>query len=312
MPTHSPLVGLVPAVFTPLTAQGELNLTVIESYAEFLVRDGVSGVFVGGTTGEFTSLTLDERLALAARWAAVVKGTSLRMVAHVGAHCLADAKRLATEAQNWGVAAIAALAPTYLKPKSLEALILWCREVAMAAPEVAFYFYDIPSLTGVAFPMAEFLEQAASTIPNLVGIKYTNADLMMLQRMLRVEGGRFDILYGMDEQLLAAAVLGVRGAVGSGYNFAAPIYNRLLAAVEHNDYAQARHEQYQGVELVATLSKYGYLAAAKELMRLRGLDLGTVRLPLMPLSAAEKAAFEQEISQLGFFEKIGAAGTLQG
>jgi N-acetylneuraminate lyase len=308
MRIHQPLTGLVSAVLTPFTPQGELHLTVIESYAELLARDGVTGVFVGGTTGEFPSLTFEERLALAARWAAVVKGSPLRMVAHVGANCLADAQQLAAQAQTLRVDAIAAVAPNYFKPKSLQSLILWCSELARAAPETPFYFYDIPVLTGVAFPMAEFLEQASSRIPNLVGIKYTNPDLMTLQRMLRVENGRFDILYGIDEQLLAAAVLGVRGAVGSGYNFAAPLYNRLLAAVQANDYARARNEQYRGVELVAILSKYGYLAAAKELMRLRGVDLGSVRLPHGPLTGSEREEFQRDIANMGFFEIVSASG----
>src|SRR5438874_12667655 len=117
---HTPFVGLVPAVLTPFDAAGELNLAVVEKHAALLARDHVAGVFVGGTTGEFSSLTFEERLALAARWAALVKGTPLRLVVHVGANCLADAKQLAAHAQALGAAAIAAVAPSYFKPKSLD------------------------------------------------------------------------------------------------------------------------------------------------------------------------------------------------
>lgn len=308
MRPHTPFVGLVPAVLTPFNAKGELNLAAVESHAALLARDGVAGVFVGGTTGEFSSLTFEERLALAARWAAVVKGTKLRLVAHVGANCLAEAKQLAAHAQTLGADAIAAVAPSYFKPKSLDVLIAWCADLASAAPETPFYFYDIPSMTGVAFPMADFLEQAPTRVPTLAGIKFTNPDLMTFQRLIRADGGRFDVLFGMDEQLLAAVVLGARGAVGSGYNFAGPLYNRLLAAASANDFATARKEQYRGVELVTVLMKYGYLAAAKELMRLRGVELGPVRLPHISLTPEQATAFRGELATTGLLDTIGVSG----
>src|SRR5262245_39187167 len=140
MRSHTPFVGLLPAVLTPFNADGELNLSACESHAALLARDKVAGVFVGGTTGEFSSLTFEDRLALASRWAALVKGTALRLVVHVGANCLADAKHLAAHAQTLGAAAIATVAPNYVKPKSLDVLIQWCAELAGAAPEIPFYF----------------------------------------------------------------------------------------------------------------------------------------------------------------------------
>lgn len=306
MRAHTPFVGLVPAVLTPFNASGELNLAAVEPHAELLVRDGVAGVFVGGTTGEFSSLTFEERLALAARWAAVLKGTKVRFVAHVGANCLADAKQLAAHAQTLGADAISAVAPSYVKPKSLDVLIAWCRELAGAAPETPFYFYDIPHQTGVALPMPEFLEQAPERVRTLAGLKFTNLDLMTLQRLFRVDGRRFDVLYGFDEQLLAAAVLGARGAVGTSYNFAAPLYNRLLAAVNENQFSVARAEQYRGVELISLLIKHGFLAGAKEIMRLRGVDLGSVRLPHVAFTAEQAAAFRRELTTTGLFDAIDA------
>ena len=306
MRQHTPFVGLLPAVLTPFDSSGELNLAAVEPHAMLLARDGAAGVFVGGTTGEFSSLTFEERLSLAARWSALVKGTALRLVVHVGANCLADAKHLAAHAQTLGAAAIATVAPNYVKPKSLDVLIQWCAELAAAAPETPFYFYDIPVMTGVAFPMVDFLEQAAARIPTLAGLKFTNLDLMTFQRLLRVDGGRFDVLFGFDEQLLAAVVLGAKGAVGSSYNFASPLYNRLLAAANANDFATARAVQYRGAELIVLMQKYGFLATAKELMRLRGVDLGSVRLPNVSMTADQTAAFRRELAATGLLDTIGA------
>ncbi|MBY0460714.1 MAG: dihydrodipicolinate synthase family protein, partial [Gemmataceae bacterium] len=136
-------------------------------------------------------------------------------------------------------------------------------------------------------------------VPTLRGVKFSNPDLLTLQRLVRAGGGRFDVLFGIDEQLLAALVLGVRGAVGSGYNFAAPLYNRLLTAASANDFAAAREHQFRGAELVVLMMRYGYLAAAKELMRMRGVELGSVRLPNVPLTPEQAATFRREI-EAGF------------
>jgi N-acetylneuraminate lyase len=300
MPPAPRLTGLVPAVLTPFDSAGELNLAAVEKQAALLLGDGVTAVFVGGTTGESSSLTFEERLALAARWAAVAKGTPLRVVVHVGTNCLPDARQLATHAESVGAAAVAAVAPSYFKPRALDVLLAWCEQLAAAAPSTPFYFYDIPSMTGVSFPMPEFLDRAADRIPTLAGLKFTNPDLMTFQRLLRVRGGRFDVLWGTDEYLLAALVLGGQGAVGSTYNFAAPLYHRMIAALKAGDLAAAREEQYRSVQLVGLLAGYGFLAAAKEVMRVRGVDLGPVRLPNPNLTAEQPAELRRELDKLGF------------
>ena len=245
-----PLHGLVAATHTPFHADGSLNLGAVEAQAAHLLRNGVTRVFIGGSTGESSSLSLDERLALGQRWSEVARGSALRIVTHVGSNCLADARALAAQAQQLGAVAISALASSYFKPRSLDVLVACCAEIAAAAPDTPFYFYDIPALTGVTFSMPEFLEKAPACIPTLAGIKFTNPDLMAYQFVLRAAGGAWDVPFGVDEHMLGALAMGARGAVGSGFNFAAPIYHRMLAAFERGDLAAAREEQFRGVRLI--------------------------------------------------------------
>jgi N-acetylneuraminate lyase len=80
---------------------------------------------------------------------AVTKGTAMRVVVHVGSNCLADAKALAEQAEELGAVAIAALTPMYFKPKNVEVLVETMKQIAAAAPETPFYYYDIPVLGGV-------------------------------------------------------------------------------------------------------------------------------------------------------------------
>jgi N-acetylneuraminate lyase len=298
------LTGLVAATHTAFDADGRLNLTAIEKQAEHLLRSGVKTVFIGGSTGESHSLTVEERLALTRRWSEVVRQTPLRLVVHVGANCLADARALAAQAQTLGVAAISAQSPSYFKPKSLDTLIACCAEVAGAAPAMPFYFYDIPILTGVQFSMPEFLAVAPNRIPTLAGIKFTNADLMAYQRCLRAGEGRFDIPWGLDEYLLAALALGAVGGVGSSYNFAAPVYHRMMAAFARGDLAAARAEQYRSVQLLDLLGGFGYIAAAKVVMGFLGVDVGPARLPNANLTTEQRAHLRAGLERLGFFDWV--------
>lgn len=298
------LHGLVAATHTPFAASGELNLSVVEKQAEHLSRNGVSAAFICGTTGESHSLTVAERLALAERWAQVLRGGTLRLVVHVGSNCLADARALAAHAQSIHADAIAALAPSYFKPKSLDVLIDCCREIAAAAPGLPFYFYDIPSMTDVRFSMPEFLARAPERVPTLAGLKFTNVDLVAYQKCLRADGGRFDIPFGMDEQLLAALALGATGAVGSSYNFAAPLYQRLWAAFRRGDLEAARTEQYRSVQLIELLASYGYMGAAKAVMKILGTPVGPARMPHENLTKQQGSELQGKLEMMGFVDWV--------
>lgn len=297
------LNGLVAATHTPLDSDGELNLAVIEKQSEHLLRNGVNTVFIGGTTGECHSLTVIERLALAQRWCEVTRGTPQRVVVHVGSNCLADSRALAVQAQFLGAAAIATLAPCYYKPKSVAVLITCCRRIAASAPALPFYYYDIPSFTGVNLSMPEFLAAAPERLPTLAGIKFTNPDLVAYQKCLHADK-KYDIPWGLDECLLAALSVGATGAVGSTYNFAAPIYQRLVAAFNKANLAAARREQFRSVQLIDLLASFGFMSATKTLMSILGVKVGPARLPHTNLTAAQQKQLREELDKLEFFQWI--------
>ncbi len=300
MKPHYPLIGLVAATHTPFHPDGSLNLTIVERQAEHLLNDGVRKIFIGGSTGESSSLTLDERLALAQRWSEVMQGTELKLVVHVGSNCLADSRTLAQQAQTLGAVAISALAPSYFKPRNLDLLIACCAEIASAAPETPFYYYDIPVLTGVSLSMPEFLKQAPERIPTLAGLKFTNPDLMAYLQCLNT--GEWDIPWGIDEWMLGALATGAQGAVGSGFNFAAPVYHSLIRSFSQGDFAAARMAQHRGTELVSLLASYGYMGAAKATMTMLGVDVGPARLPNASLTLEQTTKLRADLEKLGFFD----------
>lgn len=303
-PVHTQ--GLIAAPFTPFRADGALDCAAIAPYARHLVRTGVVGAFICGTTGEGSSLTIDERRRVAEAWIAAAP-PGLRVIVHVGHTCLEDCRALAAHAEAAGAGGIACLAPYFFRPAGPAAMTEWCAAVAAAAPKTPFYYYHIPSMTGVNFPVADFLAVAAPRIPNLAGVKFTFEDLEDFGRCLRVDGGRFDVLFGRDELLLSALRLGARGAVGSTYNFAAPLYRELIAAHAAGDAPRAEALQAKAVTMIQTCVQAGGhpIAAFKTLMERVGAPCGPSRPPLARPTSAQTAALHAALAPLGCLAPLG-------
>jgi N-acetylneuraminate lyase len=301
--------GLVAAPFTPFHADRSLNLDVIPAYARFLRDNGVGAAFVCGTTGEGLSLTLEERLRIAERWVACADDR-LRVIVHVGHTCLTDARTLTAHAAKIGASAVSALTPCFFKPRNNAEVVNWCEAVASAAPALPFYYYNIPSMTGIDYPVVDFLAQAQDRIPSLAGVKYTHENLPDYKACVAFAQGRYDILFGRDELLLEGTDAGALGAVGSTYNYAAPLYLRLLAARAAGQATEARALQDTAIKMIAICNGIGvtHLAASKALMAMLGVDCGPVRLPLAQPDATQLATLRTRLNEIGFFDFAGRSG----
>ena len=293
------LNGLVAAPFTVMQADGGLNLNLIEQQAKMLADNGVRGAFICGTTGEGFSLTTEERMLVAERWVAAAP-KQLKVIVHVVQNSIGESRKLAEHAARIGAHAIASIGSTFFRPSTTERLVEFCAPVAEAARSLPFYYYHMPAMTGVNPPMTEFLRLGAKRIPNLAGIKFTDENLMSYAQCLNFDNGRFNILFGRDEILLAALSLGATGAVGSTYNYMAPIYQQLIAAFQAGDLKTARRWQMLSIQIIAVMARYGGLPAGKAMMKLVGLDCGPVRPPLQNLTPEEFEAFRQDLERMGF------------
>ena len=296
----APLTGLIAAAYTPLDDRGHLREGTIDQLAEHFVATGVAGVFVCGTTGECHSLTVEERRRTLRRWCQAADGR-LKIIAHVGSNCLPDSMVLAADAAQCGADAIASMAPFFFRPRTVDQLAAHLAPIASAAPDTPFYYYDIPSMTGVELPTDELLAACGESIPNLRGVKYTRNDNLLLQSCLAANEGQFDILFGHDENLLTGLVLGARGAIGSTYNYAAPLYVRLIDEFQRKNLERARQLQWRSAQLVQVLMKHGGVRAGKEIMGMLGIDCGPVRVPLPQMLGSEVKQLRDDLDNIGFF-----------
>jgi N-acetylneuraminate lyase len=193
-------------------------------------------------------------------------------------------------------------APSYFKPATIEALAACCIDVAAAAPDLPFYYYHIPVFTGVRFPMAQLLKMLDGKIPNLAGIKYTDEDVTEYTSCVNFANKKYEVMWGRDESLLAALAVGGTAGIGSTYNYAMPLYNRLISAFKSGDMAAAAAYQQQSIDMIALLGKYGGMATGKEFMRAVGIDCGGFRLPFKDVPEERKAAFLEDLALIGFDE----------
>ena len=157
-------------------------------------------------------------------------------------------------------------------------------------------------MTGVSIPAADFLRTAGPRIPNLAGVKFTFENLMDFSECLRLDGGRYDIVFGRDEMLVAGLALGCRGAIGSTYNFLAPVFHEIIGAFAKGDLALAREKQAAANAIIQIMIRHGGLPAGKAMMKMIGLDCGPTRLPLRSLGEVQQAQLRAEVDAAGFFQ----------
>ena len=295
------LEGLIAAPFTPMQGDGSLNLAIIPAYYEMLKANGVKGAFICGSTGEGVSLSLNEKKAVAEVWAAVAKDDhDFIVMPLLGGTCLADCKELALHANEIGLNAISFTAPFYFKPASVEILANCCKEIAAVVPDMPFYYYHIPVLTSVNFPMIDLLKAVDNLIPNFAGIKYTHEDFMDFLSCKNFSNGKYDMLWGRDENMLPALALGTKAAVGSTFNYAAPLYYDLIDAFNNGNLQTANSLQQKSIDMITLLGKYGGIATGKAYMKLLGIDCGEFRLPVKNMSTEQFEAFKKDTEQIGF------------
>lgn len=296
--------GLIAAPYTAMNPDSSINLNTIPSYANYLKKSGLKGAFVAGTTGEGMLLSDQERLDVIKAWISE-KTNDFSIMAHVGSISQTSAKLLAKESARVGADAISIMGPPFLGPTDPKSLVEFCKDIASSAPDIPFYYYHMPHLSGVSLSMSDFLNKAKQEIPNLAGIKFTDNNFLEMSKCISMDDGKWDILNGFDELLLAGIAFGANGAVGSTYNFLAPLYYELMAEFEKGNISAARKKQRKSIEFVDILNRYkGSLVCGKEIMRMIGIDCGKVRKPLQTLSSSEVKRLEAELSDWGFFEIV--------
>lgn len=300
--------GLIAAPFTPMDEKGEVLYDQVSVYYDFLEKNKIVGAFINGSTGEGVSLSQKEKMNLVEAWTAKSKvKKSVKVITLVGGTSYKECIENAQHAAECGVDAIALLAPYYFKPAGAKQLAEFVALVAASVPQTPVYFYHIPVLSGCYVSMYDFLHEADSMIPNLAGIKYTHEDFMDFLSCINFKNGKYEMMWGRDENMLSALVLGYRSGVGSTFNYAAPLYCQLIEAFDKGDLATARNLQQMSIDMIRLLGKYGGIATGKAYMKYVGMACGEFRLPVKNTWVENYEKFTGDVCSLNmqeFFSKL--------
>lgn len=298
-------VEILNAVFTPMFGDGIINYNRIPDLFDHCVNTGADGIFLNGTTGECMSLSMDERLKLVEAWTDYRKKINrpdFKIFVHVGSCNLYEAAHMAEHAQVHGVDGVAMVATFYFRPKTLEDLVEQCEYVASAAAETPFYYYNIPFLTGVNFPLLSFLEMASRRIPNFAGLKNSFTDIVEYQHCIHYAKQNYSLYWGTDEAFMMLYAAGNRQYVGSTYNYMSDVYRQMLKAHHNGDSKKVVALEGEADAVYKLLSQYNGISAGKEIMRFIGVDCGVVRKPLKPFTKAESDTLLKKLKATTFFD----------
>ena len=224
-----------------------VNLTDVKG----LVQDAIfsrsvnnakkTGVFICGTTGEGMSMTLKERKVIAKEWVNFQE-EKFKVIVHVGTTSSKQSKVLAKHAQKIGAYGTSTMGPIFLKPNSINPLIDFCAEIAQAAPDIPFFYYHIPLISGINLSMVDYIDEAKLKIPNFSGIKYTHDNFAELIKCIEKDNLKWNILNGFDENLFKVLKLGLFNAVGSTYNYMYPNYLSMIKDFKAGKIEQAEEK----------------------------------------------------------------------
>lgn len=286
--------GVIPALLTPLSDQDLVDTGALRDLVEFLLSRGVAGFYTCGSTGEGLLMTEEERCQVVDTVIDQVRGR-VPVIVHVGAPATSVSERLARHAREAGADAVASIPPIYYAVGRVE-IETHYRRIAEACG-LPLYLYNIPNATQVSLEGRLIYDLAKSGIAR--GLKYTSYDLLNFREVIEFCGNTINVLAGPDEMLLPFLVMGAHGGIGTTYNLVPELFVDLYAAWAAGHLEKAQQIQYQVDRIILVIRKFGVIPAVKAALRLRGLDCGGPRAPLLPLSPEAMEQLDDELEQEG-------------
>jgi len=288
-----PLSGIITALVTPFTSEGELKKEAIKPLIDFQIKGGVDGVFLCGTAGLGTVMRTDQRIDMFNESVKAAKGR-VKVLAHVGASSTEEALILTGEAERAGVDAVGAVPPYFMKPDEVSILNHF-RAIAEAT-NLPVYIYNIPrqALNSVTPSMMLKL----SSIPNIRGVKDSSRDFINVLDYLRLLPKDFSVICGTDSYIYPAMIMGAKGAITGYANGFPDVYADFLRIIKSGDNEAARRKQFE-INVLRGKLQNPTLAPHYEVLRLKGLDAGVPRAPLRAMTDEERALLKKDLEGLG-------------
>ncbi|EPR10341.1 dihydrodipicolinate synthase family protein [Ruminiclostridium papyrosolvens] len=288
------LKGIFIAFYACFDKENNISKEATKKLARFYADKGVKGLYVGGSSGEGFLLTVDERKQMLEAVMEEV-GQELKIIVHVGAAATKDSIQLSKHAEKVGAYALSAVPSVYygLPERSIE--LHW--KNIMDSADLPFIIYNIPQTTG--YSLSNNLLKKMLTYPKVVGIKNSSMSTFDIQRFKAIGGEKLLVFNGPDEQYISGRIMGADSGIGGTYGVMPELFLKAEKYFSNGKLEKAQELQFVINDIIIDLLSFPSLyGAAKEIVKLRGIDIGTTRLPLEPVD-------EQDMPKIKvLYEKI--------
>ncbi|MFC4320126.1 4-hydroxy-tetrahydrodipicolinate synthase [Litchfieldia salsa] len=281
------------AMVTPFDSKGNIDFVKTTQLVNYLIKNGTDSLVVAGTTGESPTLSSEEKVALFRHVVQVVDGR-IPVIAGTGSNNTYASIELTKKAQDAGVDAIMLVAPYYNKP-SQEGLYQHFKLIAEST-SLPVMIYNIPSRSVVNISVDVIVRLSKS--PNIVAVKEASGDLNAMTEILANVGDDFVLYSGDDGLTLPILSIGGKGVVSVASHIMGNQMQEMISLYEKGNVVEAAKQHQRLLPIMKSLFNAPSPTPVKTALQLKGLDVGSVRLPLIPLTEQERNALSNSLNKL--------------
>ncbi len=286
--------GIIPAMVTPFTSDGKINVSALRKLTNYLIEGGVHGLFPVGSQGEFYALTFDEKKKVIET---VVEETRGRVPVYAGTGAITtrEAIALTKMAEGAGVSAASVLTPFFIHPNENE-LFEFYSAIAKST-RLPLLLYNNPGRTGVSIS-ANFAVRA-SKIDNIVGIKDSSGDLTLTAEYIRRTDSTFSVLAGRDTLIYGTLCYGGKGSIAATANVAPKILVEIYEAFKAGDMKRSLEAQFRLAPLRLAFDLGTFPVVIKEALNLIGIEAGVGVPPVGGIKPEAKEELKKILKEMG-------------
>lgn len=274
---------IITAMTTPFDREGNIDFPATKELIEHLIENGTDAIVVAGTTGESPTLSQEEKIALFQFAVQEVNGR-ISVIAGTGTNNTRESIELTREAEKCGVDGLMLVAPYYNRP-SQEGLYEHFKAIA-AATSLPIMLYNVPGRTSCNIEIETVIR--LSKIDNIVSIKEASADLSAMAEIIRQTDDDFLLYSGDDSLTLPVLAIGGVGVVSVSAHIVGNEMKQMVRAFKEGNVTEAEQLNEQLIEIFNALFIAPNPTPIKAALNMKGIHVGDVRLPLVPLNEMEQ------------------------
>ena len=288
------LRGVLTALSTPFANNEDIDVDLLQKVVDRSIDNGVNGVVAGGSTGEFASLSSEERIQLVDTVASHTAGR-VPVIAQTGATATREAIRLSKKAQDSG-ADVPMLVTPYYEPLSLDETTTYIRTVADAV-ELPVMLYNIPGATGVNLD-ADTAGSLAREFDNIHYIKDSSANWEQALQLIHHHSDALDTIIGWDSYIYSALVEGAAGVMAGAANVIPAEIVAVVKLIQDGKLSEGLAAWNKVYPAIDAMISEPFIAAVKKGLEIQGFPIGSPRVPMADVSDEAAARIEQALKNL--------------